>query len=74
MAAAVTTTVRASVQAAPEYPARRGRSRVTDQLVPEWVHRMHADGLPETGVSWRAPLGAGSQRFIGRWARVATGY
>ncbi len=68
-------TLRPRGPSAASYYAPLGRSQMSDQAaVPVWVHRMHADGLRTTGVSSGAPLQAGSQRFIERWNRVASGY
>lgn len=51
------------------------RSPTVDKpALPVWVHRLHADGLPTIELSSRAGLVAGSQRFIERWSRVASGY
>lgn len=56
------------------YRAQLGPQMGDQAPVPVWVRRMHADGLPTTRVRLREPLRAGSQRFIDRWNRVASGY
>ena len=55
--------------------ARPRHPQISSQAArPVWVRRLHADGLPTTEDSGRTPLLEGSQRFVDRWSRVATGY
>jgi hypothetical protein len=59
--------------------ARRGEPlaptlRIDDLRVPAWVHRLHADGLPGGAIPSEAPSRPVSQRFIGRWHGVTSGY